>query len=172
MTIVIKSAGNPCYAKIATQQRRNLQYPALPGDYENPRQRRILMKIIAAIVSVAALVGTIACGTSDLPVAQPDAKPTARPTIEALIPIATPANTLTLITPTPGNTSAPNSRQSNSATTAATGASPAPDAGKHCPTSHCCQTGRRRRPRDSRQTHRYPYPLRRPRRRPQLPARR
>ena len=84
------------------------------------------MKIIAAIVSVAALVGTIACGTSDLPVAQPDAKPTARPTIEALIPIATPANTLTLITPTPGNTSAPNSRQSNSATTAATGASPAP----------------------------------------------
>lgn len=84
------------------------------------------MKIIATIVSVAALVGTIACGTSDTPVAQTDTPPTARPTIEALIPIVTPANTLTLITPTPANTPAPNSRQSNSATPAATVASPTP----------------------------------------------
>ena len=84
------------------------------------------MKIIAAIVSVAALVGTIACGTSDTPVAQTDTEPTARPTIEALIPIVTPANTLTPITPTHGNTPASNSRQSNSATPAATVASPAP----------------------------------------------
>ena len=84
------------------------------------------MKIIAAIVSVAALIGTIACGTSDTPVAQPDTEPTARPTIEALIPIVTPVNTLTLITPTPANTPAPDSRQSNSATPAATVASPTP----------------------------------------------
>ena len=84
------------------------------------------MKIIAAIVSVAALVGTIACGTSDTPAPQPDTPPTARPTIEDLIPIVTPANTLTLITHTPANTPASNSRQSNSATPAATVAFPAP----------------------------------------------
>ena len=84
------------------------------------------MKIIAAIVSVAALVGTIACGTSATPVAQTDTDPTARPTIEALIPIVTPANTLTLITPTPANTPASNSGQSNSATPSATVASPTP----------------------------------------------
>ena len=84
------------------------------------------MKIIAAIVSVAALVGTIACGTSDTPVAQTDTEPTARPTIAALIPIVTPVNTLTLITPTPANTPASDSQQSNSATPSATVASPAP----------------------------------------------
>ena len=80
------------------------------------------MKIIAAIVSIAALVATIACGTSDTPVAQPDTEATARPTIEALIPIVTPANTLTLITPTPAS----NPQQSKQATPAATVASPTP----------------------------------------------
>ena len=84
------------------------------------------MKIIAAIMSIAALVGTIACGPSDTPATQPDTPPTARPTIAALIPIVTPVNTLTLITPTPANTPASNSRQSNSATPSATVASPAP----------------------------------------------
>ena len=77
-------------------------------------------------MSVAALVGTIACGNSDTPPTPPDNEPTARPTIEALIPIATPANTLTLITPTPGNTPAPTSQRRNPATPVATVASPTP----------------------------------------------
>ena len=84
------------------------------------------MKIIAAIASVAALVGTIACGNQSPPAVQPDTTPTARPTIEAFIPIVTPVNTLTLITPTPVNTPAPDSRQSKQATPAATVASPTP----------------------------------------------
>lgn len=171
MTTVIKSAGSPCHAKIAAQQCRNLQYPALPGNYENPRQRRILMKITVAIVSVAALVGTIACGNSDTPPTPPDNEPTARPTIEALIPIATPANTLTLITPTPGNTPAPTSQRRNPATPAATVASPTPapaNAATHPTAAKPAGAGGLVMTAKPTAT----PPLRRRRHRPQLPARR
>lgn len=86
------------------------------------------MKLIAAITGVVAIAGAIACGNPDTPPAATDNEPAARPTIAALIPIVTPANTLTLITPTLGNTPATSSKQSNPATPPATAASPSPAA--------------------------------------------